>query len=179
VVSSQDWSGQKISDYRLIRRLGSGSFGDVYQAEDLHEQSQVAVKIIKATLTGRDDLKAFLNEARSMRLHHPHILPLLDFGLSEQDLPFLVMEYVAGGTLRNRYPKGHKVPLAEVADLTTQLASALQYAHDRHLMHRDVKPENMLCRTDGTVLLSDFGLASVAHASSSADANQTFGGTRS
>jgi len=112
-----------------------------------------------------------------MRLRHPHIVPLLDFGLSEHDLPFLVMEYVVGGTLRDRYPKGSRVPLNTVVALTAQLAAALQYAHDRHLMHRDVKPENMLCRTDDTVLLSDFGIASVAHASSSASAYQSFGGT--
>ncbi|GHP00166.1 hypothetical protein KSF_102130 [Reticulibacter mediterranei] len=177
MVLSQDWSGQQIGDYRLLRRLGGGSFGEVYQAEDLREHGLVAVKLIKAPLTGREDLKAFLNEARSIRLKHPHIVPLLDFGLSSHDLPFLVMEYVAGGTLRDRYPKGRSVPLDMVVDLTAQLASALQYAHDRHLVHRDVKPENMLCRTDGTVLLSDFGIASVAHASSSASAYQDFGGT--
>lgn len=177
MVLSQDWSGQQIGDYRLLRRLGGGSFGEVYQAEDLREHGLVAVKLIKAPLTQREDLKAFLNEARSIRLKHPHIVPLLDFGLSSHDLPFLVMEYVAGGTLRDRYPKGSRVPLDRVVDLTTQLASALQYAHDRHLVHRDVKPENMLCRTDGTVLLSDFGIASVAHASSSASAYQDFGGT--
>jgi serine/threonine protein kinase/outer membrane protein assembly factor BamB len=174
---SQDWSGKLVGEYRLLRRLGSGSFGEVYYAEDIRERSPVAVKLVKSPLTQREDLKAFLNEARSMRLRHPHIVPLLDFGLSEQDLPFLVMEYVAGGTLRDRYPKGSRVPLEMVIDLTIQLASALQYAHDRHLIHRDVKPENMLCRTDDTVLLSDFGIASVAHASSSVSAYQSFGGT--
>ena len=174
---SQDWSSKLVGDYRLLHRIGGGSFGEVYQAEDLREHSKVAVKLIKAPLTQREDLKAFLNEARSMRLRHPHIVPLLDFGLSEHDLPFLVMEYVDGGTLRDRYPKGSQVPLATVVDLTIQIASALQYAHNRHLMHRDVKPENMLCRSDGTVLLSDFGIASVAYASGSANNYQSFGGT--
>ncbi|MBO0781888.1 MAG: protein kinase, partial [Ktedonobacteraceae bacterium] len=76
-----------------------------------------------------------------------------------------------------RYPKGTRVPLAEVVRMTTQIASALQYAHDQRLIHRDVKPENMLWRTDGTVLLGDFGLVTMAHASSSASSFQRFGGT--
>lgn len=173
----QDWSGHQVGDYRLLRRLGRGSFGEVYQAEDIREHRTVALKLIKAPLTRSEDLKAFLNEARSIRLRHPHIVPLLDFGLSEQDLPYLVMDYVAGGTLRDRHPKGSRLPLSEVVKLATQLASALQYAHDHRLVHRDVKPENVLCRKDGMVLLSDFGIASVAHASSSASAYQAFGGT--
>jgi serine/threonine protein kinase len=174
---SQDRSGELVGDYRLLHRRGLGAFGEVYQAEDRRSHHPVAVKLLNTPLTRREDLKAFLNEARSFRLHHPHIVPLLDFGLSEHDLPFLVMEYVAGGTLRERYPKGSKVPLDVVVDLTSQLASALQYAHDQHLVHRDVKPENMLCRSDGTVLLSDFGIASVAHASSSLSVYEGVGGT--
>ena len=174
---SQDRSGEYVGDYRLLHRRGLGTFGEVYQAEDRRSHHPVAVKLLKTPLTHREDLKAFLNEARTFRLHHPHIVPLLDFGLSEHDLPFLVMEYVAGGTLRDHYPKGSKVPLDVVVDLTSQLASALQYAHDQHLVHRDVKPENMLCRSDGTVLLSDFGIASVAHASSSRSVYEGVGGT--
>ena len=174
---SQDRSGEQVGDYRLLRRRGLGTFGEVYQAEDRRSHCPVAVKLLKTPLTRREDLKAFLNEARSFRLHHPHIVSLLDFGLSEHDLPFLVMEDVAGGTLRDHYPKGSKVPLDAVVDLTSQLASALQYAHDQHLVHRDVKPENMLCRADGTVLLSDFGIVSVAHASSSLSVYEGVGGT--
>jgi serine/threonine protein kinase len=174
---SQDRSGEQVGDYRLLRRLGAGSFGEVYLAEERRAHRHVALKLLKTPLTGRDDFKAFLNEVRSFRLTHPGIVPLLDIGMSEQDLPFLVMEYVADGTLRDRYPKGSKVPLDVVVDLTSQLASALQYAHDQHLVHRDVKPENMLCRADGTVLLSDFGIASVVPATSSVSVYQGVGGT--
>jgi serine/threonine protein kinase len=174
---SQDRSGEYVGDYRLLRRRGRGTFGEVYQAEDRRSHRPVAVKLLKTPLTRREDLKAFLNEARSFRLQHPHIVPLLDFGLSEHDLPFLVMEDVEGGTLRDRYPKGSKVPLDMVVDLTSQIASALQYAHNQHLVHRDVKPENMLCRANGSVLLSDFGIASVAHASSSVSVYEGVGGT--
>jgi serine/threonine protein kinase len=149
----------------------------VYLAEDLREQRQVALKLLKTPLTDRENLKAFLNEARSFRLTRPCIVPLLDMGMSEQDLPFLVMDYLAGGTLRQRYPKGQPVPLEVVVRMTAQVASALQYAHDRHLIHRDVKPENMLSRADESVLLSDFGLVTVAHASSSVNLYQLYGGT--
>lgn len=174
---SSDRSGEQIGDYRLLRRLGAGSFGEVYLAEDSREPRQVALKLLKTPLTDRENLKAFLNEARSFRLTHPCIVPLLDMGMGEQDLPFLVMEYLDGGTLRQSYPKGTRVPLEVVVRMTAQVASALQYAHDRHLIHRDVKPENMLSRADGSVLLSDFGLVTVAHASSSVNLYQLYGGT--
>jgi len=87
------------------------------------------------------------------------------------------MEYVDGGNLRQHYPKGTRVPLDVVVHMTAQVASALQYAHDQNLIHRDVKPENMLWRADGVVLLSDFGLVTVAHASSSVSSFQLYGGT--
>lgn len=174
---SSDRSGTAIGDYRLLRRLGAGSFGEVYLAEDAREQRQVALKLLKMPLTDHENLKAFLNEARSFRLIHPCIVPLLDIGMSEQDLPFLVMEYLEGGTLRQRYPKGTRVSLEVVVRMTAQVASALQYAHDQHLIHRDVKPENMLARADGSVLLSDFGLLTVAHASASVNLYQLYGGT--
>ncbi len=164
--NSQEHIGQQIGDYRLQRQLGKGSFGTVYLAEHLHDHSHAAVKLLALQITSRNDLRDFLNEARTIRLRHPHIIPLLDFGLSRDDLPFLVMEYADEGTLRDRHPKGSKLPEATIDSYVQQLASALQYAHDRHLIHRDVKPENMLLRRDGTVLLSDFGIAKLIEQSS-------------
>jgi serine/threonine protein kinase len=172
-----DRIGQQVGDYRLLRWLGGGSFGNVYLAEHLHEPRQVAVKLLDIQLNRSDDLKAFLNEARTMRLRHPYIVPLLDFGLSEQDLPFLVMEYEPLGSIRDRYPRGTNLPLSTVLLYTPQIASALAYAHEQRLVHRDVKPENMLVRDDRTILLSDFGVASVAHSSHSLSLYQGFGGT--
>jgi len=177
MTEHQERIGQIVGDYRLVRWLGGGGFGNVYLAEHTRDGSQVAIKVLQIRLANQDDFRAFINEARMIGLRHPHIVPMLDFGLSREDTPFLVMEYAPKGTLRQRHPKGSRVSLPTTVEYVIQIASALQYAHDRHLVHRDVKPENMLCRTDGTILLSDFGMVSVAHASSSVSAYQAFGGT--
>ncbi|TMC18487.1 MAG: hypothetical protein E6J34_17015 [Chloroflexi bacterium] len=157
----QERIGQQVGDYHLLRWLGGGGFGDVYLAEHIRDHNQVAVKVLQIRLS----------------LRHPHIMPLLDFGLSEQDEPFLVMDYAPKGTLRDRHPKGSRVPLFTVLDYTTQLASALQYAHEQRLVHRDVKPENMLLRSDDVLLLSDFGIATAAYSTHSLSANAGVGGT--
>jgi branched-chain amino acid transport system substrate-binding protein len=157
---------QQVGEYRLLQQLGRGSFGAVYLAEHFHDHTQAAIKLLRFQLSSPDDFKSFLNEARTIRLHHPHIVPLFDFGLTRDNLPYLVMEYAAGGTLRQRYPRGTKLPLETVDVYVSQLASALQYAHNRRVIHRDVKPENMLLRADGTILLSDFGIAKVLEQSS-------------
>jgi outer membrane protein assembly factor BamB/serine/threonine protein kinase len=158
--------GQIVGDYRLLRWLGGGSFGNVYLAEHIRNGDHVAVKLLQVRLTAADDLRAFINEARTMRLRHPHIVPLLDFGLSQDDAPFLVMDYAPKGTLRDRFPRGTRLPLALAVDYTVQAASALQYAHEQHIVHRDVKPENMLMRDDDMLLLSDFGIATATYAAS-------------
>src|SRR5205823_4446293 len=98
------------------------------------------------------------------RLRHPHIVQVLDFGVQETT-PFLVMDYAAGGTLRQRYPKGTPLPLDTVLIYVTQVAEALQYAHQEKLIHRDVKPENLLLGRHNEVLLSDFGIAIIAQSS--------------
>jgi serine/threonine protein kinase len=151
--------GQQVGEYRLVRKLGDGGFGTVYLAEHVHEHTKVAVKVLNMRLTKSEDFKDFLNEARTMRLRHPHIAPLLDFGMSRDDLPFLVMEYAPEGTLRDRHPKGDRLALSTIVSYVDQLTQALQYAHDHHVIHRDVKPENILVRADGTLLVSDFGVA--------------------
>ena len=150
---------QQISEYRLMSKLGGGGFGTVYLAEHTHEHTQVAVKVLDIRFTKSEDFKEFINEARTMRLRHPHIIPILDFGISRDDLPFLVMEYAPEGTLRDRHPMGERVPLPTIVSYIDQLASALQYAHEHRVIHRDIKPANILIRADGTLLVSDFGIA--------------------
>ena len=172
-----DRIGQRMGDYRLLRWLGGGGFGDVYLAEQVRNHSQVAIKLLHIRLGRCEELKAFLNEARTIRLKHAHIIPLLDFGISRGGIPFLAMEYIAQGTLRDRHPQGSQVPLSLVVSYAQQIGSALGYAHEQRLIHCDVKPENMLLRDDGTVLLSDFGLAVVAHSSPSLDPSQGMVGT--
>src|SRR5260221_4678159 len=99
-----DRIGQRFGEYRLIRFLGKGSFGDVYLGEHLHDNTLAAVKVLQARLTN-EDLKEFINEASTtFRLKHPHIVQLLDFGIGADDALFLVMAFATGGTLRQRYP---------------------------------------------------------------------------
>ncbi len=172
-----DRIGYQVGDYRLLRWLGGGGFGDVYLGEHIHEQTQAAVKILQARLTRHEDLKEFINEARTMRLKHPHIIPLIDFGIASDDTPFLVMAYAPYGTLRDRHPKDSRLPLSTIVSYVRDLSSALQYAHSLHLVHRDVKPENMLVGPNYEILLSDFGIAAVAHSSRSLFTEQAIGGT--
>jgi eukaryotic-like serine/threonine-protein kinase len=162
MADAQERIGQSIGDYRLQRLIGKGTFGTVYLAEHLHDHTHAAVKVLHFPLTSSDDFRSFLKEARTVRLRHPHIVPILDFDLSRDDLPYLVMAYAEGGTLRERYPKGSKLSNETIDTYVQQLASALQYAHDHRVIHRDVKPENMLVCNDGTIQLSDFGIARIS-----------------
>jgi serine/threonine protein kinase len=166
MAEQQELLGWQVDGYRLLQMLGKGCFGTVYLAEHLYDHSQAAVKVLHFQLTSQEDFKAFLNEARTIRLRHEHIVPLLDFALSRDNTPYLVMEYIAGGTLRQHYPRGMKLSPETIDRYAGQLASALQHAHDRRVIHRDVKPDNILLRTDGTLLLSDFGTAKVLEQSS-------------
>ncbi len=177
MVDYLEYIHKQIGDYYILRWLGGGSFGNVYLAEQVRDHSQAALKLLHIRLTQSEDLKAFINEARTIRLKHPHIVSLLDFGISSENIPFLVMNYAAQGTLRDRYPKGTQVPPAMLRKYVQQIASALHYAHEQRLIHRDVKPENMLLNADGSVLLSDFGISSVAHSSQSASVSKGISGT--
>ncbi len=154
--------GQQVGEFRLLRLLGGGGFGEVYLGEHVRNHSYAAIKILHARLTQSQELKAFINEARTFRLKHPHIVALLDFGVTLHDVPYLAMEYASNGTLRERHPLGTQVALPIVVFYVNQVASALQYAHNLYLIHRDVKPENMLVGTNGEILLADFGIATVA-----------------
>jgi serine/threonine protein kinase len=156
-----DRVGQQLGHYRLLRLLGQGGFADVYLAEHVHLQTQVAVKVLSMRLAG-EYVEQFRTEARTVaRLVHPHIVRVLDFGV-EDGIPYLVMDYAPGGTLRMVHPKGTRLPLETIVDYVKQVAQALQYAHERKLIHRDIKPENMLLGENGQVVLSDFGIALVA-----------------
>jgi eukaryotic-like serine/threonine-protein kinase len=150
--------GQLLGHYRLLRLLGRGGFAEVYLGRHLHLGSHAAVKLLRAQLP-EEQAGQFLHEAQLLaRLCHPHIVRILDFALQE-GTAFLVMEYAPGGTLRSLHPKGTRIPLEIVARYVSQVAAALQYAHDQRLIHRDVKPENLLLGSRAEVLLSDFGLA--------------------
>ena len=169
-----DRVGQQLGNYRLIRLLGEGGFAEVYLGEHIYLKTQVAVKVLQEKIETQY-VEGFLKEAQTIAaLKHPHILRVLDFGM-ENARPFLVMEYASGGTLRQKHPRGSKVPLPTVISYAKQVTMALQYAHDQKIVHRDVKPENMLVEADGKIVLGDFGIAIPAHKTQSLSTQEAVG----
>jgi eukaryotic-like serine/threonine-protein kinase len=159
-----DRVGQRMGSYRLIQLLAHGGFGDVYLGEHLYLQTQAAIKVLHTHIE-QEDIAPFRREASIVaRLVHRHIVRVLEFAV-EDGSPFLVMDYAPGGSLRKRHPKGVPLPLDTVVSYVTQVASALHYAHSQNVIHRDVKPENMLIGRQNDILLSDFGIALVAQSS--------------
>jgi eukaryotic-like serine/threonine-protein kinase len=160
--------GQQIGNYRLVQLLGKGGFAKVYLAEHIHLGTSVAIKILHTQLTPKD-LDDFLVEAqRIARLRHRHIIRILDFGIDPaENVPYLVMDYASQGTLRQLHPHGRQVPLTTVVSYVKQIAEALQFTHDQKLIHRDVKPENILMGDNNELFLSDFGITVIAHSTSS------------
>jgi serine/threonine protein kinase len=160
MTDGENRAGQQIGDYHLLRLLGKGGFAEVYLGEHVNRKSLAAIKVLHARIA-KDNIRGFLNEARSIRLRHPHIISILDFGL-EDDYPYLAMEYAPNGSLRQRHHKGTCLPSETIITYVKQVAEALQYAHDEKLVHRDIKPENMLISKQQVILLADFGIATIA-----------------
>ncbi|GHO48081.1 serine/threonine protein kinase [Ktedonospora formicarum] len=157
--------GKQLGNYTLTQLLGQGGFAEVYLGEHVYLKTPAAIKVLHAQLSGQDDTESFQREAQYIaRLVHPNIIRVLDFGIAEQ-VPFLVMDYAPRGTLRQKHPRGTRLPLNTILPYVKQTAAALQHAHDERLIHRDIKPENMLLGRQGDVLLSDFGIALVAQSS--------------
>jgi WD40 repeat protein len=173
-MTIQDRVGQQLGNYRLTYLLGQGGFGDVYLGQHIYLNTQAAIKVLLEQMTAQD-FQSFLKEAQTVAvLKHPHILRVLEFGL-DNATPFLVMEYASRGTLRQSHPQGTTVPLPAVVLYVKQVAAALQYAHDQKIVHRDVKPENMLVGDQGYIVLSDFGTAIVAHKTQSLNTHDAMG----
>ncbi|SRR6266487_3234352 len=153
-----DRINQQLDKYRLIRLLGQSGSSEVYLGEHKELRVPIAIKMLPGRFT-KSHLEKFLAQAHTLtRLEHPHIVRVLDFGIVD-DRPYLIMAYMPHGTLRQRHPKGTRVLLETIVFYVKQIASALQYVHDRKLVHRDIKPHNMLLGPDNQVLLSDFGIA--------------------
>src|SRR5215469_11779110 len=142
---------EQIGNYRIMRLIDRGGFAHVYLGEHIYLATQVAFKVLTTQLTA-GDRNGFLREARTIaHLGHPHIVRVLDFGI-HHEIPFLVMDYAPNGSLRQRYPKGTRLPLDTVVSYVKQIASALEYAHNQKLIHRDIKPENILLGRDNQLL---------------------------
>jgi peptide/nickel transport system substrate-binding protein len=146
--------------------LGQGGYAEVYLGQHVRLNQQAAIKVLHAHLT-EQEAEHFQQEAQTIAtLVHPGIVRVFDYDVQE-GVPFLVIDYAPNGTLRRRYPKGSLVPLPVIVSSVKQVADALQYAHEQKFIHRDVKPENMLVGRRQEVLLSDFGIATIAHSTSS------------
>ncbi len=161
--------GQKFGNFSLVRHLGRGGYADVYLGEHIHLKNHfAAIKIFDPIQTKDEDethyeKEAFRTEAqRLVQLIHPNIVRVWDYDIKE-GTPFLVMEYAPNGSLRNHHIKGSRLSLGTIVHYVNQIASALQYIHDNKLIHRDIKQANMLLGLNNTVLLSDIGIAVVAH----------------
>ncbi len=161
--------GQQLGLYRLVRLLGQNSFSEVYLGKHLFDNRLVAIKVLDGYFN-REDATKFLTQVYSLtHLEHPHIVRTFDFGV-EGSVAFLVMSYAPNGTLRQRHPKGTRLSTDLVVSYVKQVAEALEYIHDQGLVHRDVKPHNMLVGSDNEVLLGDFGIAVPSYSLNTADA---------
>lgn len=157
-------SEQRLGNYRLLSLIGQGGFADVHQGEHIYLKTRAAIKVLRTQLA-EEDMSGFLVEARTIaHLIHPNIVRVLECGV-ENNTAFLVMDYAPKGTLRKLYPRGTQLPLGIIVPAIKQVASALQYAHDQRIVHRDIKPENMLIGAQDEILLSDFGIATMAQSS--------------
>ncbi|WP_026924532.1 Stk1 family PASTA domain-containing Ser/Thr kinase [Glycomyces arizonensis] len=152
--------------YRLQRLIANGGMASVYEAHDERLDRTVAVKTITASGVAGFDLEAFTHEARTIaRLSHPNVVAVFDQGVHE-GLPYVVMEYVAGTTLRDLLNRRRRLRIEEAVELCGQILDGLQAAHDAGLVHRDIKPENILLKNGGRgdrVKVVDFGLAEAVH----------------
>src|SRR5436190_19356257 len=150
--------------YRIEREQGAGGMATVYLAHDLRHDRDVAIKVLHPDLGAALGGERFLSEIRTTaRLQHPHILPLLDSGDAD-GLLYYVMPLVTGETLRHRLERENQLPIDDAITIAREVADALGYAHGLGVIHRDVKPENILLQ-DGHALVADFGIAlAVQHA---------------
>ncbi len=148
------------SRYRVIRRLGGGGMADVYFAEQARLARRVVIKVLHAHL-GKDPeiAERFQREAEAAaQLCHPHICPILDYGEID-GIVYTVMPYFDGGSLADKVQKQGSVDALLVAAAAAQVACGLDYAHRRGIVHRDVKPDNVLFDEDGNAIITDFGIA--------------------
>ena len=159
-----DRVGQQRGNYRLERLLGRGGFAEVYLGEHIFLKTQAAIKVLLTQLSD-EDMESFLKESRTIaNLNHPHIVRVLEFGVDET-IPFLVMDLAPNGSLRPRYAKNTRLEPSAVAVYLNQAADGLHYAHEQKIIHRDVKPENLLLGKRGEVLVGDFGIALIGQSS--------------
>ena len=171
-------TGTRISDrYKIIGKIGSGGMANVYLAEDLILERQVAVKMMSLTFNEdeeSDNLRRFQREALSTtELIHPNIVNIYDVGEGER--PYIVMEYVNGTDLKKYIQDNHPIPYSKVIKIMSQILSGISYAHRNGVIHRDIKPHNILIDKEGTVKITDFGIAVALSQNSITQTNSILG----
>ncbi|MBX3063222.1 MAG: protein kinase [Anaerolineae bacterium] len=156
-----DLTGRRLGNYELLGLLGKGGMAAVYRARQTNMKRDVAVKVIESDLAQTEEFsRRFEREVETIAsFSHPHILKVFDFGRDE-GLVYLVMELLPGGSLAEKIRSG-PMPLPQVMELLDQIAAALDYAHNRGVVHRDMKPQNVMLDEAGNAFLTDFGIAKV------------------
>ena len=169
--------GQKINDrYEIIKSIGEGGMANVYLAKDTILDRQVAVKVLRGDLsTDEKFIRRFQREALSVsNLSHPNIVEVYDVG-EEDGQYYIVMEYIEGKTLKQLLYKRGALTLPEVIDIMTQLTDGLSHAHEAYIIHRDIKPQNIMIEDNGTIKITDFGIAMAVNATQFTQTNSVMG----
>ena len=153
--------------YRIVRRLGSGGMADVYLAHDDILDRDVALKVLSSQYASDEEfVERFKREAQSAAaLAHPNIVSIYDRGEAEDGTYYIAMEYLPGGTLKDRILRSGALPPKTAAAVALQIAEALKAAHQRGVIHRDIKPHNILITESGDIKVTDFGIARAASSS--------------
>ena len=176
-------TGKKLTHYRILEELGRGGMGIVYKAEDTKLDRTVAIKVLPpAALASEDDRSRFYREAKAAAaLHHPNIASVFEIdeavpeGRSDDDRrPFIAMEFIDGDTLQDRL-RNKPMRINDARDMAIQIASALDVAHSKNIVHRDIKSGNIMVAADGTAKILDFGLAQTAHSTKLTQMGSTVG----
>jgi serine/threonine protein kinase/tetratricopeptide (TPR) repeat protein len=159
-VSATTLAGQRIGGYRIIERLGRGGMGTVYKAEQIDLQRMVALKVISEEHTkDQEFVDLFVHEARAAaKLNHPNIVQVYDVK-RHSELHYFSMEYVSGGSVQDILGKQRKLPVEQTVQMIADAARGLEYAHKKGIVHRDIKPDNLMISETGSVKIGDMGLA--------------------
>src|SRR6266852_6635818 len=165
------WIGRRVGPYEIVEEIGAGGMGEVYRAirADDEYRKEVAIKLVPGSQGSSFIINRFRNERQILAsLDHPNIARLLDGGTTEDGVPYFVMELIEGRPIIE-YCDARKLPVSERLNLFLQVCSAVQYAHQRLIIHRDIKPGNILVTPEGAPKLLDFGIAKIVNADAAAD----------
>lgn len=169
--------GRRISDrYKVLHLIGGGGMSHVYLAHDMILDREVAIKVLRYDFKNEEELlHRFQREALSVTsLAHLNIVGIYDVG-QDEDIHYIVMEYVEGQTLKEYIQQRSPIPVQRAVDIMLSLTNAISHAHDNHLIHRDIKPQNVLMTTDGEVKVTDFGIAVTLNATAYTQTNSVLG----